>query len=42
MTRAEAVIEMEAGGFDGAQRHTEHGQWVVWWEGEIVMSRDLT
>lgn len=42
MTRAEAIIKMEFGGFDGAQRHTQPGQWTVWWENEIVMSRDLT
>jgi len=42
MTREEAVTEMQAGGFDGAQRHTQPGEWMVWREGDVVMSRDLT
>ena len=41
MTIEEAVAEMEAGGFGGALRHSEPGQWVVWREGEMVFSRNL-
>lgn len=41
MTKAEAIAEMEAGGFGGAQRVTKQKQWVVWREGDTVMSEDL-
>lgn len=38
MTKEEAVIAVENG---EAERICSPGEWVVWREGEIVMSKDL-
>jgi hypothetical protein len=38
MTKEEAIIAVEN---ESAQRICAPGQWVVWREGDVVMSKDL-